>query len=72
VTLRDGRHRRLVCVRDLPAGTLIETGDLYLMRLPAGREALPASRLRDVIGRRTRRSVSRMSGLTADAVEGLT
>ena len=56
----------------LPAGTSIKTDDLYLMRLPAGREALPASRLRDVVGKRTRRSVSRMSGLTADAVEGLT
>jgi hypothetical protein len=51
---------------------LIEAGDLYLMRLPAGREALPASRLRDVVGKRTRRNVPRMSGLTADVVEGLT
>jgi len=72
LSLRDGRHRRLVCVRDLPAGTLIGAGDLYLMQLPAGREALSASRLRDVVGKRTRHSVPRLSGLTAAAVEGLT
>lgn len=70
--LRDGRHRRLVSARDLPAGASIGSGDIFLMRLPADREALPASRLRDVLGKRTRSAIPRLSGLTAAAIEGLT
>jgi N,N'-diacetyllegionaminate synthase len=69
--LRDGRHRRLVSARDLPAGAAIGLDDIYLMRLPAGREALPASRLPDVVGKKARVAISRLSGLTAALVEGL-
>ncbi|MGE5147206.1 MAG: N-acetylneuraminate synthase family protein [Candidatus Eiseniibacteriota bacterium] len=69
--LRDGRHRRLVAARDLGAGAVLAAGDLYLMRLPADRAALPARQLPDVLGRRLARAVSRLSGITADMVEGL-
>lgn len=69
--LRDGRHRRLVSARDLPAGAAVGPDDVFLMRLPADRDALPASRLRDVVGKRTRRAIPRLSGLTAASIEGL-
>jgi sialic acid synthase SpsE len=70
LALRDGRHRRLVSARDLAAGTSLSAGDLLLMRLPANQQALPAKQFRDVIGKRTRRAISRLTGLTADAIEG--
>lgn len=71
VALRDGRHRRLVSARDLPAGASVSSKDIFLMRLPPDREALPASRLGDVIGKRTRRAIPRLSGVTASSIEGL-
>ena len=70
--LRDGRHRRLVSARDLPSGAAIGPDDVFLMRLPADRDALPASRLADVVGKRTRRAIPRLSGMTAAEIEGLT
>ena len=60
-TLREGRHRRLVAARDLGAGAVLAAGDLYLMRLPADRAALPAKQLPDVIGRRLSRAAPRLS-----------
>jgi len=69
--LRDGRHRRLVAARDFAANEVIAAGDVYLMRLPAERAALPAGRLDDVVGRRTTRAIARLNGLTRDMVEGL-
>ncbi len=72
IPLRDGRHRRLVAARDLAPGTSVTPDDLYLMRLPADRAALPARRYHEVIGKRTTRAVPRLSGLTAAAIEGMT
>lgn len=69
--LRDGRHRRLVAARDLAAGTSVTASDIYLMRLPADRAALPAQRYHDVIGRRTTRAVPRLTGLTEAVLEGM-
>ncbi len=72
VQLREGRHRRLVAARDLAAGTQVAPGDVYLMRLPAERPALPARRYHEVIGKRTTRPVSRLTGFTAAMIEGIT
>jgi N-acetylneuraminate synthase/N,N'-diacetyllegionaminate synthase len=69
--LRDGRHRRLVAARDLLSGVPLKSEDIYLMRLPADQEALPARRLRDVLGKRTTRAVERLTGLTSEMVVGL-
>jgi sialic acid synthase SpsE len=71
VALRDGRHRRLVAARDLRAGAVLAADDLYLMRLPADRAALPARRMAEIIGRRLARSAPRLTGITAEMVEGL-
>jgi sialic acid synthase SpsE len=71
VPLRDGRHRRLVAARDLGTGAVLTADDVYLMRLPAGRVALPAKLLPDVIGRRLARPAQRLGGITAEMVEGL-
>jgi sialic acid synthase SpsE len=68
--LRSGRHRRLVAARDLKPGERLETRDLYLMRLPADREALPADRLEHVLGRRTKRLIPRLTAVTDDMLEG--
>ena len=72
VPLREGRHRRLVAARDLAAGVSGYAGDIYLMRLPAERAALPAQRYHDVIGKRTTRAIPRLTGLTAAVIEGMT
>jgi sialic acid synthase SpsE len=71
LTLRDGRHRRLVAARDLGTGAVLTAEDVYLMRLPGDRAALPARQLPDVIGRRLARPAPRLSGITAEMVEGL-
>jgi len=69
--LRGGRHRFLVAARDLEAGERIGEADLYLMRLPDGRSALPARDLNKVVGRRASENVERLSGLAASDVEGI-
>lgn len=71
LALRAGRHRRLVAARDVRAGETIAAADLYLMRLPGDRDGLPASRLDDVVGRKTKRGIARLSGVTADMIEGV-
>jgi sialic acid synthase SpsE len=71
VALRDGRHRRLVAARDLSAGTVLAPQDLYLMRLPMDRPALPAKWLPEVIGRRLAAPALRLTGITAEMIEGL-
>jgi N,N'-diacetyllegionaminate synthase len=70
--LREGRHRRLVAARDLAAGASIGADDIFLMRLPADQDALPARRLAEVVGKRTTRAVPRLAGLTSGVIEGLT
>jgi len=67
--LREARHRRLVAARDLAAGEVIHSGDVFLMRLPADRPALPAGWLDRVLGRKVRQPVARLAGLTEDNVD---
>jgi len=67
--LREARHRRLVAARDLAAGETVRAGDVFLMRLPAGRPALPAGWLDRVVGRTLRWPVARLAGLTEDNVD---
>ena len=69
--LRDGRHRRLAAARDLNAGHVLSGADLHLLRLPADLPAMPASRLEEVVGKRILCPVARLSGVTADMVEGI-
>jgi len=70
-SLRDGRHRRLVAARDIEAGAVLAAHDLFLMRLPPDRAALPAKRLPDVIGKHLARAAPRLTGITADMIEEL-
>ncbi len=71
LALRDGRHRWLVAARDLRAGVVLGAADVFLMRLPADCAALPAKRLPDVIGRRLAAPAPRLTGITAEMVEGI-
>lgn len=67
--LRDGRHRRLVAACDMEAGHRISADDLYLMRLPPDRDALPARDIKKVVGRKLTTAVTRLTGITADIVD---
>jgi sialic acid synthase SpsE len=69
--LRSGRHRRLVAARDLSAGTVLSESDIFLMRLPGDREALPARDLNRVLGRKMLKPAAKLVGLTDDLIEGL-
>jgi N,N'-diacetyllegionaminate synthase len=70
LALRDGRHRRLVAARAIDAGEVIRADDLYLMRLPAGGNAIAARRLHDVVGRRAKRPIPKLAGLTEEMIGG--
>lgn len=67
---RAGRHRRLVASRDLQSGDIVEAEDIFLMRLPAESSGLEARHYDDVVGKRTSCEVLRLSGITADMIEG--
>ncbi len=69
--LRPGRHRRLAARRDLAAGETLVPEDIALMRLLPDASGLEANRLDNVLGRRTRRPIARLSGIVAADIEGL-
>lgn len=69
--LRDGRHRRLAAARAIGKGEVLRAEDVLLMRLPAERAALPAQRFEHVVGRKAAKPMAKLSGITADMVEGL-
>ncbi len=58
---RHGSRRALYATRDLPAGTILGDGDVIALRPEQG---LPASRWRELIGRRTARAITAFDAFT--------
>jgi N,N'-diacetyllegionaminate synthase len=68
---RPALHRRLVVSRDLPAGHRLAPTDLVFMRLQPDEPGLPASQLKEVIGKTIRLALAQYSGLQETDLEDI-